>query len=248
MRRFLFVLSLFFLPGMLMAQALGHFPPDSLVNTKVIPHGTPVIQVIGMMRDIATSLGARCQFCHVGQEGLPLGQFDFSSDQKTNKLIARQMMRMVEEINRRVDTLPGRETNGLHVTCETCHRGVNTPTPLSQVIIDIATTAGADSATRAYRALRQQYYGRASYDFGERSLNTAAFRLARAGKFDEAFAMLRLNAEMFPGSTGMAVIRGNVDLMKGDTSAAAAAFREAIQLDPTNDEAKGRLRSIGQQP
>src|SRR4051794_32657384 len=82
----------------LSAQAPGHWPPDSLINVKVIPKSTPVMQVVGMMRNFAGGLGVRCQFCHVGQEGMPLAQFDFAKDEKRTKLVARQMMRMVEEI------------------------------------------------------------------------------------------------------------------------------------------------------
>src|SRR6266508_6602736 len=115
------------------AQATGHFPPDSLINVKVIPKNTPVIQVVGIMRNFAGALGVRCQFCHVGQEGMPLGQFDFAKDEKRTKLVARQMMRMVEEINRRLDTLPEHDhaAASLHVTCATCHRGVSRPMPLA---------------------------------------------------------------------------------------------------------------------
>ena len=158
------------------------------------------------------------------------------------------MMRMVEEINRRLDTIPGRASSGLQVTCATCHRGVNRPAPLYTLIVDAAKAAGADSAVRAYRALRARYYGGSAYDFGEASLNTAAFRLGRDKKFDEALAILRLNEEMFPGSSGMYVFRGNIDLMRADTVAAAAAFREAVKRDSTNGEAKGRLQAIGQKP
>jgi tetratricopeptide (TPR) repeat protein len=155
------------------------------------------------------------------------------------------MMLMVREINRRVDTLPRAGGTALQVTCATCHRGVNRPAPLFTVLSEIGTTSGADSAVRAYRALRNRYYGRSAYDFGESSLNIAAFRLGQAGKFDEAFALLKLNEEQFPASSGLAVFRGNISLMKGDTSAAEAAFREAIRRDSTNNEARGRLRTIG---
>jgi predicted negative regulator of RcsB-dependent stress response len=99
-----------------------------------------------------------------------------------------------------------------------------------------------------YRTLRERYYGRAAYDFGEPTLSIAAFRLGRAKKFDEAFALLKLNEELFPGSAQQYVFRGNISLMRGDTSAAAAAFREAVRRDSTNEEAKGRLRQIGRQP
>jgi hypothetical protein len=227
------------------AQAAGKFPADSLTNTRVIPHGTPVIQVIGTMRNFAGDLGVRCQFCHVGQEGQPLEQFDFVSDTKRNKLVARQMMLMVLDINKRLDSLPGRPVAGLQVTCATCHRGVSRPVPLATVIADVATAAGPDSAVRAYRGLRQRYYGRAAYDFGEASLNIAAFRLGRAGKFDEAFALLKINEENFPNSSGMYVFRGNISLMRADTNAAAAAYHEAIRRDTTNAEARGRLKDIG---
>ena len=235
----------------LAAQASGHFPPDSLINVKVIPKSTPVMQVVGMMRNFAGALGVRCWFCHVGQEGQPLAQFDFAKDEKRTKLTARQMMRMVEEINRRIDTLPhdhDRPNDSLRVTCNTCHRGVSRPLPLEQLIQQTAQTSGADSAARAYRALRERYYGRAAYDFGEPTLNIAAFRLARAGKYDEAYAMLRLNEEQFPASSNLSTFRGNINLMKGDTAAAIAAFREAVRRDSTNEEAKGRLRSLRQSP
>src|SRR2546429_1081795 len=172
-------------PAALVSQAPGHFPPDSLINVKVIPRNTPVMQVVGMMRNFAGALGVRCHFCHVGQEGMPLGQFDFAKDEKRTKLTARQMMRMVEEINRRLDTLPehAQMTSHVEVTCNTCHRGVSRPMPLEQLIQETAQMSGADSATRAYRALRERYYGRAAYDFGGPTLNISAFRLARAGKY-----------------------------------------------------------------
>ena len=249
-RSALLVVSCAALAPRLSAQAPGHWPPDSLINTKVIPHGTPVMQVVGTMRNFTFALGVRCQFCHVGEEGMPLEQFDFAKDERPTKLVARQMMRMVEEINRRLDTLPHHDHDGapLQVTCATCHRGVSRPVPLSTLIQDAAAASGADSAIRVYRSLRERYYGRDAYDFSEPSLNIAAFRLGRAGKFAEAFALLDLNEELFPGSSAMYVFRGNITLMRGDTTAAAAAFREAVRRDPANDEAKGRLRAIGRQP
>jgi len=252
MRPLIVGVSVAALSSSLMAQAPGKFPPDSLTNVQVIPRTTPVVQVIGMMRNISFNLGVRCQFCHVGEEGMPLAQFDFAKDEKPTKLVARQMMRMVEEINRRLDTLPhppGHVHDGpVLVTCATCHRGISRPVPLSTVIQDVASAAGADSAIRTYRALRERYYGRDAYDFGEPSLSIAAFRLGRANRFAEAFALLGLNEELYPRSSGMAVFRGNINLMRGDTTAAAAAFREAIRRDSTNAEARGRLRDIGRSP
>ena len=236
------------LPATFDAQASGHWPPDSLVNVKVLPRTMPVTQVIGQMRNFASDLGVRCVFCHVGSEEISLEQYDLPSDAKRTKLVARQMMLMVQEINRWVDSLPASALASVAVTCATCHRGVSRPAPLSTVLIEIATASGADSALRAYSALRTRYYGRAAYDFGEPSLNTAAFRLGRANKFDEAFALLRLNEELYPGSSNMSVFVGNINLMRGDTTAAETAFREAVRRDSTNGEARGRLQAIGKKP
>ena len=216
------------LPVRVAGQSQGKWPPDSLVNLQVIPKSTPVMQVVGQMRNITGDLGVRCQFCHVGEEGQPLERFDFASDQKRTKVVARQMMLMVQEINRRLDSLPARPVPLLQVTCGTCHRGTSRPVPLSALMLD-AAQAGIDSAVRAYRALRQRFYGRDAFDFGEPSLNIAAFRLGQAKKFDEALALLRLNEEFYPASSGMYVFRGNINLMRGDTSAAEAAFREAMK-------------------
>ena len=229
------------------AQAAGKFPPDSLVNTRVIPHNTPVREVIGTMRTFAMGLGVRCQFCHEGEEGKPLSAFDFPSDKKQTKLIARQMMRMVEEINRRVDTLPGHAAGDPRVSCVTCHRGIERPVALGQVMVDAARSS-TDSAVRAYRALHQRYYGRDSYDFGEGSLLDAAFQLAQEGKTGEALALISLNEESFPSSSMSAATRGEVQLMKGDTAAAVTAYRQAIARDSTNGQARRRLRDLGQKP
>lgn len=241
-------LALLLISAPLSGQTPGKWPPDSLINLRVIPKNTPVMQVVGMMRNITGDLGVRCQFCHVGEEGQPLEQFDFASDQKRTKAVARQMMLMVREINGRLDTLPERPTPLLQVTCATCHRGTSRPVPLFTLMVETSQAAGADSAIAAYRTLRRRYYGRDAFDFGEPSLNIAAFRLGQAKRYDEAFAMLKLNEEFFPASSGMYVFRGNINLMRGDTTGAEAAFREAIRRDSTNNEARGRLRAIGRRP
>ena len=251
MRRLLVVLGalLVTLSRMMHAQPVGKWPPDSLVNVHVIPKATPVSQVTGQMRNFTAALGVRCSYCHVGEESQSLDQYDVASDAKRTKLVARQMMRMVQDINRRLDSLPGgRGSPATTVTCATCHRGVARPVPLFTIVSEAAVAANADSALRAYRLLRERYYGRDAYDFSESALNIAAFRTSQRGKPDDAIALLQANEQLFPGSSGMYVFRGNILLMKGDTNAAATAFREAVRRDTTNAEARGRLRTIGRQP
>jgi len=227
------------------AQSQHKFPPDSLINTKVFPKGTPVMDVVGTMRNFTGALGVRCTFCHVGSENQPLSEYDFASDDKRTKVVARQMMRMLAEINARLDTLPGRTQPAVTATCATCHHGVSRPVQLATLIQETAVAVSADSALSAYKVLRNKYYGRDAYDFTESSLNIAAFRTARAGKVDEALKILQYNETLYPNSSGMSVFKGNILLMKNDTAGAEAAFREAIRRDSTNSEARGRLQAIG---
>ena len=62
--------------------------------------------------------------------------------------------------------------------------------------------------------------------------------------YDEAFAILQLNETQYPGSSNLSTFRGNINLIKGDTAAAIAAFREAVRRDSTNGEAQNRLRQL----
>ena len=77
----------------------------------------PVSQFIPVMNYFAASLGRRCNFCHVNNNG----QWDYASDAKPEKNTAREMIKMVLDVNK--STFKGNTT----VSCYTCHRGRNTP-------------------------------------------------------------------------------------------------------------------------
>jgi cytochrome c peroxidase len=98
-------------------------PPHK--NLKVLPQDITAPQLLGTMKFFAQSLGVRCTFCHVGTEGQPLSTFDFPSDAKPNKDIARGMIRMVKEINGNLPAITGQADS--KITCFTCHRGSKTP-------------------------------------------------------------------------------------------------------------------------
>ena len=98
-------------------------PPHK--NLKVLPQDISGAQLLGTMKFFAQSLGVRCTFCHVGAEGQPLSTFDFASDAKPNKEIARGMIRMVKEINTNLPMITGAAES--KITCFTCHRGAQHP-------------------------------------------------------------------------------------------------------------------------
>ena len=110
------------------AYGQGTFPPASFKNLQVLPKDAPASRVIGTMKGFANNLGVRCQFCHVGKEGMPLEQFDFVSDEIQQKKTARIMMRLTEDINKQLDAAVPRQAGAeARVTCITCHRGKSTP-------------------------------------------------------------------------------------------------------------------------
>src|SRR5690349_11296304 len=67
-------------------------PPHK--NLKVLPADISGGQLLANMKFFAQSLGVRCTYCHVGEEGKPLSTFDFASDSKEHKNTARAMMQM----------------------------------------------------------------------------------------------------------------------------------------------------------
>jgi photosynthetic reaction center cytochrome c subunit len=80
-------------------------------------NGLPDSQLIPVMNYMSASLGVRCNFCHVNNNG----QWDFSSDEKEEKQVARKMVTMVIDLNKA-------SFNGNpEVSCYTCHRGRNHP-------------------------------------------------------------------------------------------------------------------------
>lgn len=102
-------------------------------NLQVFPKDIARPQLIANMRFFSQSLGVRCTFCHVGVEGQPPSTYDFASDAKKEKQIARKMLAMVHRINQQDFAVT--DVNNAKVTCFTCHRGSSHPltSPPAQV-------------------------------------------------------------------------------------------------------------------
>jgi photosynthetic reaction center cytochrome c subunit len=90
-------------------------------NIKVLTDA-PADQLAQSMHVIKASVGLDCEECHV--EG------DFPADAKQPKIIARQMMQMVLDLNK--NSFKGQP----EITCYTCHRG--SPDPVGVAMLPIA--------------------------------------------------------------------------------------------------------------
>ena len=107
------------------AQQAPNFANPPHKNLKIYPAGMPRAQLLANMRLFSQSLGVRCTHCHVGVEGQPLPTFDFASDAKPAKEMARKMLLMTRRINS--EDFGVTDFANVKVTCFTCHRGSTKP-------------------------------------------------------------------------------------------------------------------------
>jgi hypothetical protein len=121
-------------------------------NLRVL-QALPEAQLFPLMNLVADSLGVRCDYCHV-QEAPDLtrtpsnvGGWLWDRDDKPQKRTAREMMRMVTDLN------AGPFKSQARVTCYTCHRGSTHParTPPLPPPAGSATTPAAPLLPSAER-------------------------------------------------------------------------------------------------
>jgi len=218
--------------------------PAKFTNLQVLASDTSQANLVAAMREYATALGVRCNYCHVGENAATLENFDFAADTKPTKQTARGMMRMVREINTRL--LPeARPAPTASVTCLTCHRGLAVPRTLLEVLMTTVDRDGVDVAITQYRTLREQFYGKGTYDFSDITLNSLAERLARQkGNVDGAIVVQKFNVEVNPNLWTSYSLLANLFQQKGDKASARASIERALQLDPNNDFLKKRLEEL----
>ncbi len=228
--------------------AAAQFPPDTLENLQVLPADIEVRQLINTMRGFALGLGVRCQHCHVGEEGQPLAEFDFPSDEKATKRKAREMLRMVMEINDQ--HLGGLEERGdppVEVMCVTCHRGQARPVLIEGALKQAVADGGAEAGLAKYGELRERYYGSHTFDFSEFVLVSVAQDLWAAGEREAAVAFGKLNLEYFSESGGTYTLLGQAYAAMGDRERAIMHLEKALEINPRNPMAQRTLDDLKSQ-
>lgn len=97
-------------------------------NLKVLPMDISNEKLDSFMNVYSVALGVDCKFCHMPVIGFP-DSLDFKSDSNPMKENARDMMKMVIDINSRYfyyDTIQ-RPVYLRTVTCKNCHQGHQIP-------------------------------------------------------------------------------------------------------------------------
>lgn len=250
MRRIRVAVSFAMFVGLLLARPAATQIPDKFTNLKVLPKDIKKQELVSIMRNFAGSLNVRCIHCHKGDDPVDLSKVDFASDEKQTKQIARAMMKMTQGINTtlKTDLTPIRQQS-FDVTCYTCHHGNRLPETLEHALTTELTEEGVDSTVALYRSLRDQFYGRAAYDFGEWSLVSVAENLTRdPAQAGAAIALLNENLVHYPESAGTYARLGETYLVKGDTTTALAQFDKATALAPDDPWLKRRVERLKGKP
>ncbi len=90
-------------------------PKSELKNVTVLPYTKKSEIMKYMKKTVSKELGVKCSFCHNVR--------DYSSDENSHKIVAREMMRMVMNINE--TTMKPLKMH--EVSCWVCHRGNEHP-------------------------------------------------------------------------------------------------------------------------
>lgn len=117
--------------------APGDKPVEQVQKNIQVLTGLPQSQLVPVMNYIGASLGVNCTFCHVRKDD----KWDFVSDEKPEKKSAREMITMVQSINK--GNFKGNPTVG----CVTCHRGSTSPARVPPLPVVEPTPIAENSAT-----------------------------------------------------------------------------------------------------
>ena len=222
--------------------------PEKGKNFQVFPKDFPAQKLAAVMKGFTRALGVRCPYCHVGQEGKPLSTFDFASDENPNKNRAREMYRMLGDINAHLKKIEPSADKRVNMWCNTCHQGRPRPATLEEELGVAYRKSGVSAAIARYHELRERYYGKGGYNFGETSLNAFGYELLELKDNEGALAVWHLNAAQFPQSGNVWESLAEGYMAAGKKTLAEIYYRKALELDPENDDALQKLRKLTEKP
>lgn len=229
---------------LLLALPLEAQIPDRFSNLQVLPEDIGQRELVEIMRDFGRALGVRCLHCHVGPHADTLDDYDFATDEKESKRVAREMMKMVAVINGRLLPATGRDER-VEVGCFTCHHGLEKPATLERELVAIAVDDGIDAAIARYRELRAAHFGSAAYDFRGEALNRVAEELLRRHlDLEGALAFVRLNLEFNPANTYSLILLAQGQARQGDRAGAIETLERARAVEPANKYVRTTLERL----
>jgi len=216
-------------------------------NLQILPKDISPGELASQMRTFQLGLGVACSHCHVGTDDRNLATFDFQSDAKEPKRVARRMLQMVKAINGMVSSIDrGPDHKAVEVACVTCHRGYVTPRMIQDILAETYANSDGDidAVIAKYKELRGQYYGGFAFDFGEFPVSGFAFSLNNDGHAADAIKLQKMNAEYHPDSPNIPSGMGFIYRQAGELDLAAEAYRKSLEIDPTGRFAARQLAEV----
>lgn len=124
MQRYLRVfLAIAVLIGFAAAMPAEPTPPKR--NLKVLPKDISHDELDKVMDGFKAALGVKCNFCHAPSKDPNNKRLDMASDDKPEKSVAREMMKMTSKINKKY--FEGKNDDHGNplplINCGTCHHG-----------------------------------------------------------------------------------------------------------------------------
>lgn len=110
-------------------------------------------------------------------------------------------------------------------------------------LVDDIDANGIESGISLYKIMKSEDYE--SYNFDENALNEVGYEYLGQGKTAIAFAIFKLNVEVFPEASNPYDSLGEVYLVKGDSALAKKNYAKSLELNPANEVAKNVLESLG---
>ncbi len=107
--------------GLITMISAGLPSQTKFINLKILPKNISEKELDKVMDGFNISLGVDCNYCHAKKT--TVDELNFASDKKTEKEIARKMMLMTTNINKKYFDFNKQKSNIQAVTCYTCHRG-----------------------------------------------------------------------------------------------------------------------------
>lgn len=182
--------------------------------------------------------------CHTGEEGKPLGTYDFASDQNPNKNRAREMLRMLGSVNDHLKEIEPSGDQRVNMWCHTCPRGRPRPMTLEEELAEQYRVKGIDSALNRYHDLKTKYLEKGAYDYSERSLNNFGYEVLEKKATVGAIRVFQLNAQIFPKSSNVWDSLREAYVKAGDTKTAKEYYEKSLKLNPENQGAKEMLKKL----
>ena len=104
---------------------------------------------------------------------------------------------------------------------------------------------GFDHAEDVYAAMQKES---PSFKLDESAVNSWGFELLTDNHVPEAIDIFRLNAKNYPDSGNVYDSLGEAYMQSGQKQLAVDSYKKSLEKDPSNDNARQKLKDLGEPP